>query len=59
MAVNSTRGQEFFKQILTSDEKVTLEGAISRSEQAFKSANLKEHNQFWEARDFEGPSSTR
>ena len=38
----------FFKQLLTSKTKVTLEEAIFRSEKAFKPSNLQEHQDFWE-----------
>ena len=48
MAVNTTRGEQFFTQVLNSATKVTLEEAIFRSEKAFTPANLQEHIQFWE-----------
>ena len=48
MAINTTRGEQFFKQVLNSATKVTLEEAIFRSEKAFAPANLQEHIQFWE-----------
>ena len=38
----------FFRQLLTSKTKVTLEEAIFRSEKAFKPSNLQEHQDFWE-----------
>ena len=48
VAVNTTRDKQFFKTLLNSTAKVTLEEAIFRSEKAFAPANLKEHMQFWE-----------
>ena len=48
MAVNTSHGKDFFKQVLNSDSKVTLEEAIFRSEVAFKPSNLREYKQFWE-----------
>ena len=48
IAVNSTKGNEFFQQVLDTKSKVTLEDAIFGSEQAFKPANLQDHLQFWE-----------
>ena len=46
--METTKGREFFQQVLDSKSNVTLEEAIFRSEQAFKPANLQEHLQFWE-----------
>jgi len=48
VAVNTSHGKDFFKQVLNSDSKVTLEEAIFRSEVAFKPSNLREYKQFWE-----------
>ena len=48
MAVNTSHGKDFFKQVLNSDSKVTLEEAIFRSEVAFKLSNLQENKQFRE-----------
>ena len=48
IAVNSTKGNEFFQQVLDSKSKVILEDAIFWSKQAFKPANLQDYLQFWE-----------
>ena len=48
MAVDNAKDKQFFKQVLNSTAKVTLEEAIFRSEKAFVPANLQEHVQFWE-----------
>ena len=49
MAIDSSQGKDFFKQVLNSNSGVTLEEAIFRSEKAFRPANLQECRQFWEA----------
>ena len=48
MAIDSSQGKDFFKQVLNSNSGVTLEEAIFRSEKAFRPANLQECRQFWE-----------
>ena len=47
VALDSSKGKDFFQQVLSSNSKATLEEAIFRSEQAFRPANLEEHSQFW------------
>ena len=46
VAINPRNGKQFFKQVLNSTTNVILEEAISRSEKAFRAANLQEHKQF-------------
>ena len=48
MAVSPNLDPSFYKQILSSKTKVTLEEAIFRSEQAFRPSNLQEYQNFWE-----------
>ena len=58
VAVDSSHGKEFFKQILNANSKVTLEEAIFRSEKAFRPAKLQECRQIWEEEILRTPSKT-
>ena len=48
MAVTPNLEPSFYKQIINSKTKVTLEEAIFRSEKAFRPYNLQEYQEFWE-----------
>ena len=48
MAVTPNLEPSFYKQIINSKTKVTLEEAIFRSEKAFRPSNLQEYQEFWE-----------
>ena len=48
MAETPNLEPSFYKQIINSKTKVTLEEAIFRSEKAFRPSNLQEYQEFWE-----------